>query len=1127
MSLKRLIISVFFVFISGIIQAQVSDDFSDGDFIFNPEWTGDTSKFDVNGWGELWLNALPVNDAAFLTTLSQSINDASWECKVRFDFNPSSSNYARFYLISNQENLGSALNGYFVQIGSTDDDICLYRQTSNSNTKIIDGPNGVLNTSSVNVRIRVLRDASGNWTLQADTSGNYNFTTYGSVVNNDHVQSFYSGFQCVYTSTRSDKFYFDDVLISGLPYNDGIGPSVSGVQISSSSELLIDFNEPVLPGPAQNVTNYLISNAIGNPVSATINPINSSQVILGLGSNILPNLLYTIAIQQVKDFQLNTMGDTIIPFADYLPMTGDVMINEIMADPSPAVNLPEYEYIELYNSTSFPINLQGWKLKVNNTVRILPSATLLPDSFLVILHVNGLSEFSGIPLLGIPSFPSITNSGATITLMTPQDQIIDDVPFTIAWYNNPNTDDGGYSLEKMNPLERCGGVNNWAATLDLNGGTPGRKNTLFTTSALNFNFKNVDVISADSIRIEFVKRLDTASVQASDFFISDEIGAPQELIIENDQTLLLKLGSNLTPNTVYTLTAFQTFTDCAGFMPVENLEQQIMYYIPQLYDIVINEMMVDESPSVLLPPTEYIELYNRNSFPVFLRDYRLIVNNTTVLLPAATIQPDSFVVLVRDVWVQEFQGLPVVGLSSWPSLTNTGSTVTIRDRKGKLLHSISYTDKWYKHPSKKDGGWSLEQIDVSKPCLGIDNWMASQDIKGGTPGKTNSVKSIIADTTAPYVYGVGVPNSDTIFVYFREAVLPSTVLPEYFTIEPDLGNPVSAVLIEPSLTRLALKTSSPLSHDQIYSLKIAGPISDCSSNLLITDTFYLGLPNLVQANEVVINEVLFDPPQDGIDYVEIYNRSESIVDLNDIFIGSGDTVTGFVSDTRRIIPTSLLLLPGQYCLISADMDKVLQFYSTKNIKSFINIVSLPSYSNTLGTVTLSDISLQVIDWLNYSDSWHFPLLNSKDGVSLERVNPDASTQDKTNWHSAAQTVGFGTPGYKNSQWVNVPSIADRFKITPEVFSPDQDGWDDLLIIQYNLSEPGFMATIKVYDAIGRHVRTLANNQLIGTDGYFTWDGITNEGSKARIGIHIIWFELVHPSGKKEEFKIPCVVGGKI
>ncbi|MCX7745181.1 MAG: lamin tail domain-containing protein [Flavobacteriales bacterium] len=1127
MSLRRLISSVFFIFLSIALKAQVSDDFSDGEFLLNPEWTGDTSKFEVNTSHELWLNAPPVNDVAYLSTINQAINNASWESKIRLNFNPSGSNYARFYLVSNQENLSSPLNGYFVQIGSTDDDICLYRQTGTSILKIIDGPNGVLNTSVVDVRVKVLRDSYGNWTLQVDTSGNHNFITYGTVTNTDHIQSYYSGFRCIYTSTRSDKFFFDDVIISGLPFNDGIGPTINGVQVSSSTELLINYNEPVTPASAQTVSNYFISNSIGNPLSASIHPLNSSQVILTLPVSIQPNTLYSIYIQNIQDFQFNIINDTLILFADYQPVVGDIIINEIMADPTPVVNLPEYEYVELYNSSSFPINLQGWKLKINNTIRVLPSYTLLPDSFVVLVHSNGISEYSGIPVLGIPSLPSITNSGAVISLYSPHDQLMDEVSFSISWYNNPNTDDGGYSLEKMNPLERCGENNNWAATLDINGGTPGRKNSLFTTASLEFGFKNIDILSADSIRIEFIKKLDTSTVQPSDFYISNGIGMPLLTLLENNQTVLLKLANSLSPNISYTLTVYQTLTDCNGNIPASNLQQQIMYYIPKLYDIVINELMVDENPTVMLPPTEYIELYNRNNFPVNIKGYELSVNNNTVLLPSAIIQPDSFIVFVKDVWLQEFQGIPVIGLSTWPTLTNTGATITLRDKKGKLLHSITYTDKWYKNPSKKDGGWSLEQIDVTKPCQGIYNWKASQDVKGGTPGRTNSVKSYITDTISPYVYGVGIPHQDTIYLHFREAIMPESVLPEYFTISQGLGHPLVVEITEPELKKVVLKTQNSLMPDQFYSLIISGPISDCALNVFQSDSFQIKIPTSVQSGDLVINEILFDPPNNGIDYVEVYNRSEKVVDLKDILIGTGDTITGFLENLRQIFHVSMIMLPGEYRLISTDMDVVLQYYFTKNKKAFIDVSSLPSYSNTSGTVTISDISQQVLDWLNYSDTWHFPLLNSKDGVSLERIDPHGETQMQSNWHSAAQTVGFGTPGYKNSQWVHVLPIAEQFKIKPEVFSPDQDGWDDILTIQYNLTEPGYMTTIKIFDAMGRLVKTLVNNQFIGTEGYFTWDGITNDGGKARIGIHIIWFELVDPSGIKVEFKAPCVVAGKI
>jgi hypothetical protein len=1124
---KNLIVALCCLFSQVMLWSQVNDNFSDGDYLNSPAWTGDTAKFDVSVTQELWLNAPVVTDMAYLSTISSSINVASWECKFRLVFNPSSSNYARFYLVSNQQNILNPLNGYFIQMGSTDDDICLYKQSGTTVTKIIDGVNGMLNSATVTCRIKATRDAIGNWQLEADSTGGNTYVSLGSVFDNTYTQSLFTGFSCVYTSTRSDKFYFDDVLITGAAANDTIAPNVVALQIVDSTHLTIDFSEPILASNAENEMNYFISGGIANPSVAIINALDNSKVDLTLNTPILENIMYSISVTAVTDYLGNTMNDTTFSFADFTAQAGDVVINEIMADPSPVVNLPEYEYIELRNNTSLPIQLSGWKFKVNSTIKTLPSFTIQPDSFALLVSNTAVTEFAGLPVIGISSFPSITNNGSVISLFDPTDQLIDEVDFTIDWYNNPNVDDGGYSIEKKNPFDQCGGINNWRATFDINGGTPGRTNSVYTTLLTDLGFKEVNVITSDSIIVIFNKSLDTATVDINDFSIDPSIGSPGQLTFLSVSSVALKLLTGLLPNESYTLTCSTTVADCSNQIPTFPITALIMNYVPAIHDVVINEIMCDESPSVLLPTAEYIELYNRRNFPITLRDFVLISGSSSYTLPSYTLQPDSFVVLIKDVWQQEFVGLPVIPMSSFPSLTNSGQQLSLYAKTGEFLHTVTYSDKWYGNSAKDDGGWSLEQINPNLPCIGKNNWKASENYKGGTPGNRNSVEQIFLDTTSLYAYGVGVKSVDTLLVYLRKSILPSTLSVTQFQISGGIGNPLSVLPVYPELNQLELVLSSSLQLDSIYQLIIQSGMSDCGGNIILKDTFEMAIPDSLESLDVVINEILSDPISDGIDFIEVYNRSTRFIDLKDLYISTADTITGMLESIKMISPTSLIIAPAHYKVFSTDMYQVLKYYQTKDNTAFINLESMPSYSNTEGTVVLSNISQQIIDQVSYNENWHFPLLNSTDGVSLERINPDQTSQDSTNWHSAAMNVGFATPGYKNSQYVYVSPISNQFTVTPEVFSPDQDGVDDVLIIQYQFNDPGYLATIEVYDATGRKVQTIANNQYIGTEGYYSWDGINADGNKARTGIHVISFRVLDPSGKTHEFKKPCVVATRL
>ena len=74
------------------IHAQLIDDFSDGDFLNNPTWQGDTSNFIINVNNQLQLNAPSITDTSFLvveTGILDFTNTISWEFFVKLDLSPS------------------------------------------------------------------------------------------------------------------------------------------------------------------------------------------------------------------------------------------------------------------------------------------------------------------------------------------------------------------------------------------------------------------------------------------------------------------------------------------------------------------------------------------------------------------------------------------------------------------------------------------------------------------------------------------------------------------------------------------------------------------------------------------------------------------------------------------------------------------------------------------------------------------------------------------------------------------------------------------------------------------------------------------------------------------------------
>ena len=222
------------------------------------------------------------------------------------------------------------------------------------------------------------------------------------------------------------------------------------------------------------------------------------------------------------------------------------------------------------------------------------------------------------------------------------------------------------------------------------------------------------------------------------------------------------------------------------------------------------------------------------------------------------------------------------------------------------------------------------------------------------------------------------------------------------------------------------------------------------------------------------------------------------------------------------------MFPGDYFVATSDPDDVRQRYRTPLPQAVVFMQGFPTFGDDTGRVILArKDNLLEIDRVCYDGGMHYPLLSSSEGVSLERTSPDMPSERRDNWHSAAETSGFATPTYVNSHVITQDDTGGEVVIKPAVFSPDNDGKDDLLTILIRESGPDNAVNIEIYDAQGRKVSQLANNVLLGSEGVFVWDGMTDEKRRAPVGFYIFLVEITRPDGSVRRVKKTAVLGGRL
>ena len=640
----------------------------------------------------------------------------------------------------------------------------------------------------------------------------------------------------------------------------------------------------------------------------------------------------------------------------------------------------------------------------------------------------------------------------------------------------------------------------------------------------------VQSTSDSEFLVKFNEPLDPISAAVNGNYSIPGLGAPTTVEVTSANTVALKYGVAVASGN-YALSVNGIADVKGNFISVPQTFNfiHIKSYLVKRGDVVINEIMAAPNSTAPTLSKEYIELWNTTDQYIVITGWKYKdATSSGVSLPADTLAPKEYRILCAIADIDLFKGYgKTIGLSSWPTLNNDKDDLTLLLPDGNtIVDAVSYTDAWYKDSGKKTG-YALELINPNSSCGGAFNWIASTAAIKGTPGAINSVfDATYTDKVAPKLNGVTILSPLTVQVDFNKAINVAQLSNvNNYTINNGIGKPVLVETIGLSESSVKLTLANPIVINT-ESLLTVSNLTNCAGLPIdpTANTAVILMTPVIQPNDVLISEILFNPRKDGVDFVELYNATDKTVDLKDLTF-SNAAATGTGNSKRAISTASVFMRPKTYWVLSADPENIKQNYEVKNPNQMVKITSMPAYSNDKGTVSLWKGD-ELIDEVAYTEKMHHALLKEVKGVSLERVSFTKSGNAIGNLQSAAATANFATPTYSNSQFED-PSVKNSLTLRNKTFSPDNNGYEDLLTIDYQFKENGNLVSIDIYTDKGVLVRKLARNTTFATQGSITWDGLSDSGQPCKIGIYVIKANLFTVSGNTDSFTRTCILASQL
>jgi P pilus assembly chaperone PapD len=902
---------------------------------------------------------------------------------------------------------------------------------------------------------------------------------------------------------------------------DTVSPTLENLVIERNKLTLI-FSERLKHSIAEDLSNYTFPSG---PAIAEAHFAAPDSVKLQFDNNLQNNITYDIGIVNIADIFGNPIAptDTTFTFYEVSPAdSGDIFVNEFNYEPISGST----EYIELYNPTNRSFNLQNWTVADNRgTGNVITRSQYIvpPDSFVVIAPDNTLlSDNPDISLVSMGGFPALNNSGDDIILRNESGTRLDSLRYTSEWGGD------NVALERRTTAVSGTYRENWSEAPN-GSGTPGADNNVAADQTPPL-FDSVTALDATTLELNFSEKITASSAtEQQNYQISPDVGI--QLVSAKENEVTLYLTSELRSGDTYEITVYN-IKDVFGNTLSRDTKPLDYLRIDKAGpgDVVINEVLYNPGDG---GDADFVELYNTTDNNFELSNWRIGDSSSEATLPDQLQLPaKSYVVLTG---VDRFARTVPNGrdVSSFPSYNNnSGDAVYIQTNNGRTIDSLQYETSW----GGSAEGTSMERVDPLAASNDASNWVTSDEVSAG-----NRNISFQPDNHPPKVIFAQIHPNGNIEVRFSEFI----ALSEEVTFLAN-GNLLEVTSFDSTRANV-IYLSGNLSKDKGDGTSSATitvrNLSDVKGNTAASSKVAIAQP--LQRGDLAINEIMFNPLDDPDDnkadqseYLELRNTQEYAISLEGIFLHDAPDEDGNTRNLQPVSTTAKWVPARGNVLLHADAASTFDESMTANffeisspaMRSIMRVDrSSLSLASSDDAIYIADSTGVTIDSVYYGESWHNPNIIDTRGIALERVSPQGPSDKESNWGSSVNPKG-GTPNRENSIYqANADQSQNTgISFTPNPFSPDGDGYEDNLFINYKLDQQDYLIKVSIYDRYGRLVRELADGQQAGFEGQLIWNGRKDDGSRNRIGIYIVVFEAYDSAtGADNSFKKTVVLARRL